>query len=119
VSTGHSTQKTAPGKVDVNLVGYSIEFRWKSLDSGLYKQDVWQSTLGEFAIDSFRDFLQRSAVGVDTNKEFVRLAARRVVDEEAVSRPDINDDSPLASFERSNQFLKCSPINLSKGFTAD
>ena len=115
VSTGDPTQKTTPGKVNVNLVGYSFEFRWKGLDGGPYKQHVRQTTLGEFAVGSFRDFLQRSAVGVDANKEFVRIVARRVVDEETVSGSDVNTDLCV----RSNQVLKCAPVNLSKGFTAD
>lgn len=119
VSTGHSTQKTTPGKVDVNLVGYSIEFRWKDLDGRLDKEEVGQTILGGFAIDSFREFLQWPAVGVDANKEFVRSVTRRVVDEETISGSDVNNDSSLVSLVRSNQFLKRSLINLSKGFTAD
>jgi hypothetical protein len=99
----------------VNLVGYAIEFRWKGLDSRLHKQGVEQTTLGGFAKDSLRDFLQWPAVGVDADKELVPRVARRVVDEATVSGSDINNDSSVGS----NQFLKCSPINLSKGSTAD
>jgi len=115
VSPGHRTQQTSPGQVDLNLVGDAIEFGWKGLDGRLHKQGVEQTALGGVAIDSLRDFLQWPAVGVDADKEFVPIVARRVVDEETVSGSDVNNDSSVGR----NQLLKCSPINLSEGFTAD
>ena len=99
----------------MNLVRYSIEFSRKGFGGRLYEEDVRQTTPGGFAIDSFRDFLQWPAVGVDANKELVPIVARRVVDKQTVSGSDVNNDSSVGS----NQFLKCSPVNLSKGFTAD
>ena len=66
-------------------------------------------------MDSFGDFLEWPAVGIDANKELVPMSSRRIVHKEPVAGSDVNNDSSVGS----NQFLKCSPINLSKGFTAD
>ena len=66
-------------------------------------------------MDSFGDFLQWPAVGIDANKELVTMVSRRTVDKEPVAGSDVNNDSTVGS----NQFLKCCSINLSEGFTAD
>jgi hypothetical protein len=63
----------------------------------------------------FGDFLQGPTVSVYADKKRLRILARAVVDEEAVSGPYVQRDSCV----RSNEFFKGSPVNLSEGFTAD
>ena len=63
----------------------------------------------------FGNFLQGTTVSVYTDKKRLRIVARAVADEEAVSGPHIYRDSCV----RSNEFFKGSPVNLSEGFTAD
>lgn len=100
----------------MNLAGYFVEFGRQGLNGGLHEENVCQTALRRFAMDSLGDFLQGPTVGVDTDEQPVRISARRGSDEEAVTGPDVNSDSSVV---RSNQLLECSPIDLSEGFTTD
>ena len=103
----------------MNLVGYSLEFGWQIFDCRQDEQGIGQTTPGEFAIDLFGDFLEWRTVGVNTNKEVLRVQPRRVVDKQTVSGSEVNNNASVMLLVRSNQILKCSPVNLSKGSTAD
>jgi hypothetical protein len=116
IACGNRAQQTSPRKVDVNLVGYFIEFGRKCFKGGLHEEHVGQTALRRFAMDALGDFLQGLTVGVDADEQPVRISARRTSDEETVAGPNIDRDS---SRIRSNQLLESSPVDLSVGFTAD
>lgn len=112
----------------MNLAGYFVEFGRKGLNGRLHEENVGQTALRGLAMDSLGDFLQGTTVGVDADEQAFRTAARRVVNEETVSGPDVDSDSAarvilvtlvLATLVRSNQLLESSPVDLSEGFTAD
>lgn len=116
VTCGNRAQQTSPRKVDVNLAGYFVELGRQRLNGRLNEENVGQ--LG-FAMNAFGDFLQRPTVRVDADEQSFRIAARRVVNEETVSGPDVDSDSALVTLVRSNQLLESSPVDLSEGFAAD
>jgi hypothetical protein len=97
----------------VNLVGYLVELGWKRFNGSLDEHSVGQLGL---AMNALGDFLQGATVGVDADEEAVRIAARRVVNKETISGPQVNGDSSVV---RSNQSLESSPVDLSVGFAAD
>ncbi len=119
IAGDNRAQQTSPGKVDVNLAGYFVEFGRKCFNGRLHKENVGQTTLRGFAMDSLGDFLQGPTVGVDADEQPVRIAARRVVYEETVTGPNVDSDPSALILVRSNQLLECSPFDLSEGFTAD
>lgn len=118
-SPATTAQQTSPGEVDVNLVCGFIQFGWKGLNGRLQEENVGQAALCGFAMNALGDFLQRPTVGVDADEKSLRIATRRVVDEQTVSGSDVHSDSALVTLVRSNQLLESSPVNLSEGFTAD
>jgi hypothetical protein len=66
-------------------------------------------------MNSFGDFLQGSTVGVNTDEERLRIFARAVVNKKTITGPNVYNNL----FVWSNEFVKSSAINLSKGSTAN
>ena len=82
----------------------------------MHEQNVAQAAFGRFSMNFLGDFFQRMTIRIDTDEEFLRIRARRAVDEKPVSGPNVYNYSALV---RGNELVKSLAIQLSGSSTAN
>lgn len=116
VSGHNSPQQTTPRKLDLDLSRYSLKFRRQVFNRGLHEQNISQTAFGRLSMNFFGGFFQRTAIRVDSDEEFLRIRARRAVNEKPVSGPNVYNYSALV---RGNELVKSPAIQLSTGSAAN
>ena len=76
--------------MDVDFIGYPVEFRRQIFYRGAHEEDVRSATLSRFSMNFFGDLLEWTDVRVDPDVELVRILTGRLVYKEPVARPDVD-----------------------------